>query len=154
MGGWEGGDICVRMADSWCSTAETNSTLQSNYIPTTTKKKNQFPKSLKRQYRNHKPIYGWTNWFPIPSPETSFHHYLYTRMRFCWNRIFPLLQCQCQNKCHISEWRYTQRGVNEWASYNYAILFDFLKISGVYMCLCIYKVLVDPLKFITVTLWL
>ena len=36
MGGWEGGDICVHMADSWCSTAETNATLQSNYIPTTT----------------------------------------------------------------------------------------------------------------------
>ena len=38
------------------------------------KKKRMFPKSLKRQYRNHRPVYGWTNWFPTPSPETSFYH--------------------------------------------------------------------------------
>ena len=29
----EGGDICIHIADSHCCTAETNTTLQSNYTP-------------------------------------------------------------------------------------------------------------------------
>ena len=29
----EGGDICVHIADSYCCTTETNTTLQSNYSP-------------------------------------------------------------------------------------------------------------------------
>ena len=29
----EGGDVCTCIADSLCCTAETNTTLQSNYIP-------------------------------------------------------------------------------------------------------------------------
>ena len=34
-GGWEaqeGGNICIHIADALCCTAETNTTLQSNYI--------------------------------------------------------------------------------------------------------------------------
>ena len=37
MVGWEGGsegkDICMRIADSHCCRAETNTTFQSNYTP-------------------------------------------------------------------------------------------------------------------------
>ena len=29
----EGGDICIHIPDSFCGTAETNTTLQSNYTP-------------------------------------------------------------------------------------------------------------------------
>ena len=29
----KGGDICICMADSFCCTVETNTTLQSNYTP-------------------------------------------------------------------------------------------------------------------------
>ena len=29
----EGGDICIHIADALCCTAETNTTLQSNYTP-------------------------------------------------------------------------------------------------------------------------
>jgi len=36
----EGGDICMHMADSRCRTAETNTTLESNYPPI----KNKFKK--------------------------------------------------------------------------------------------------------------
>ena len=36
----EGGDICMHMADSHCRTAETNTTLESNYPPI----KNKFKK--------------------------------------------------------------------------------------------------------------
>ena len=31
--GWEGGDICIHVADSLHCTAEINTTLQSNYTP-------------------------------------------------------------------------------------------------------------------------
>ena len=35
----EGGDVCILKADSWCCTAETNTTLESNYPPIKKKKK-------------------------------------------------------------------------------------------------------------------
>ena len=37
----EGGDVCILKADSWCCTAETNTTLESNYPPI--KKKKDLP---------------------------------------------------------------------------------------------------------------
>ena len=33
MGEWEGGDICIFIADSLCCTAETDTTLYNNYTP-------------------------------------------------------------------------------------------------------------------------
>ena len=33
MGEWEGGDICIFIADSLCCTAETDTTLYNNYPP-------------------------------------------------------------------------------------------------------------------------
>ena len=35
----EGGDVCIHIADTLCCTAETNTTLQSNYPPVKKKKK-------------------------------------------------------------------------------------------------------------------
>ena len=40
----EAGGICTHMADSCCCTAETNTTLQSNYSPIKNKKLNSFLK--------------------------------------------------------------------------------------------------------------
>ena len=48
----EGGDICIHIADSGCCTAETNTTLQSNYTPImirTKIKKNSNRKKEKQQ---------------------------------------------------------------------------------------------------------
>ena len=44
----EGGGICMHMADSCCCTAETNTTLQSNYSPIKNKKLNSFQKKKKK----------------------------------------------------------------------------------------------------------
>ena len=48
--GWdlEGGDVHIHIADSLCCTAETNTTLQSNYTPKINFK-NEMPKKLKSQ---------------------------------------------------------------------------------------------------------
>ena len=45
----EGGGICMHMADSCCCTAETNTTLQSNYSPIKNKKLNSFQKKKKKK---------------------------------------------------------------------------------------------------------
>ena len=41
----EGGDMCISMVDSCCCMAETNTTLQSNYLPI--KNKNKLKKIFK-----------------------------------------------------------------------------------------------------------
>ena len=40
----EGWDICILIADSWCHTAETNTMLESNYLP--------IKKYIKKKKRN------------------------------------------------------------------------------------------------------
>ena len=42
----EGGDICIHIADSFCCSAETNTTLQSNYIPIKKKQNILIPQTL------------------------------------------------------------------------------------------------------------
>ena len=43
----EGGDICILIADSHGCTAESNTTLQSNYLPIKNKFKNKVRKKVK-----------------------------------------------------------------------------------------------------------
>ena len=51
---WEGnpkrGDVCIRMADSLCCTAENTTTLQSNYTPNKGFKKASFLQSYLNAY--------------------------------------------------------------------------------------------------------